>query len=50
MSDKPWGGLFKEESIEEVENYTSSEDIKLDERLVLYDIICLLYTSPSPRD
>ncbi|MHA1632138.1 MAG: argininosuccinate lyase [Candidatus Freyarchaeota archaeon] len=39
MSDKPWGGLFKEESIEEVENYTSSEDIKLDERLVLYDII-----------
>ncbi|MBS7246667.1 MAG: argininosuccinate lyase [Candidatus Jordarchaeales archaeon] len=38
MSDKIWGGVFKEKSLKDVEQYTSRENIQLDERLVRYDI------------
>lgn len=39
MSDKLWGGAFKEKSLKEVEHYTSHENIQLDERLIKYDIL-----------
>ncbi len=39
MSLKPWGGRFSKESDKLLEEYTAAEDIKLDERLFIYDIV-----------
>ncbi|MEM1657903.1 MAG: argininosuccinate lyase [Candidatus Jordarchaeales archaeon] len=39
MSDKLWGGIYREKSLKDVEHYTSHENILLDERLVEYDIL-----------
>jgi argininosuccinate lyase len=39
MSDKLWGGGFSKKTKEEVERFTAGEDIKLDERLAIYDVI-----------
>jgi len=38
MSDKIWGGAFEKSSLKDVEQYTSRENIQLDERLIKYDI------------
>ncbi|MHA1208641.1 MAG: argininosuccinate lyase [Candidatus Freyarchaeota archaeon] len=39
MSDKLWGGGFSGKTRIEVEEFTAGEDVKLDERLALYDVI-----------
>lgn len=39
MSDKLWGGGYSKKIHEEVERFTVGEDIKLDERLAIYDVI-----------
>jgi argininosuccinate lyase len=39
MSDKLWGGGFSKKTKEEVEKFTAGEDIQLDERLAIYDVI-----------
>ncbi|MBD3229197.1 MAG: argininosuccinate lyase [Candidatus Lokiarchaeota archaeon] len=39
MTEKPWNGRFEKEMKDEVLDYTAGADIKLDNRLVLYDII-----------
>lgn len=38
-SKKPWSGRFKKDLDQDVEKYLSFEDLKLDERLMQYDII-----------
>ncbi|MBS7252271.1 MAG: argininosuccinate lyase, partial [Candidatus Freyarchaeota archaeon] len=39
MSDKLWGGRFSKKSREDVENFTAGEDILLDQRLAIYDVL-----------
>nr|MDO8079664.1 argininosuccinate lyase [Candidatus Freyarchaeota archaeon] len=39
MSDKLWGGGYSKKTKEEVERFTAGEDIQLDERLAIYDVI-----------
>ncbi|MEM2144221.1 MAG: argininosuccinate lyase [Candidatus Jordarchaeaceae archaeon] len=39
MSDKLWGGGYDKKTQEEVEKFTAGEDVKLDERLAIYDVI-----------
>ncbi len=39
MSDKLWGGRFSKKTKEELEKFTAGEDVQLDERLAIYDII-----------
>ncbi|MHA1380542.1 MAG: argininosuccinate lyase [Candidatus Helarchaeota archaeon] len=39
MSHKPWGGRFSKGTDKLFEEYTAAEDIELDKKLVIYDII-----------
>ncbi len=39
MSDKLWGGRFIKKTKEELERFTAGEDIQLDQRLAIYDVI-----------
>jgi len=39
MSEKPWDGRFEAELKEEVLDYTVGDDITLDQKLIMYDII-----------
>ncbi|MEM3586937.1 MAG: argininosuccinate lyase [Candidatus Jordarchaeaceae archaeon] len=39
MSDKLWGGGFSKETKKEVEMFTAGEDVQLDERLAIYDVL-----------
>ena len=40
MNVKPWGGVFREGPSRKTEEFTAKEDVKLDERLIPYDILC----------
>ena len=39
MSHKPWGGRFSKGTDKLLEEYTAAEDIELDKKLIIYDII-----------
>ena len=39
MSHKPWGGRFSKDPDKLLEEYTAAEDIELDKKLIIYDIL-----------